>query len=164
MSSTSTTSGCVAAWAVRKWRIAHAVSGAVADALGEPEQLRDPRRDDGPFAHALDAGLEQRPRLRRRVLVADPGQLAHDLADRPEGDPLAVGEAGAAHDPRPRPDPRDELRGEPRLAHARLADDRDQAAAPLGDDGLELALEQRELLARARRAASPPAAAPARRR
>ena len=80
------------------------------------------------------------------MLVADPGQLAHDLADRPVGDALPVGETGAAHDPRPRADPRDELRGQARLADTRLADDGDQPALRCGDDRLELALEQRELL------------------
>ena len=59
-------------------------------ALGEPEQLRDPRR----HARARASSAES--------LVPDPGQLAHDLRDGPEGDPLAVGEAGAAHDTRAR--------------------------------------------------------------
>ena len=69
-------------------------------ALGEPEQLRDLRRDDADVRAALDVRLDERPRLRDRMLVVDAGQLAHDLADRPERDAFAVRKAPAAHDPR----------------------------------------------------------------
>ena len=90
--------------------------------------------------------LDERPRLGGRVLVLDPGQLAHDLADRPVGDALPVGEACAADDPGPCSDTRDELRHETRLAHARLADDRHQPALRCRENGPELPLEQLELL------------------
>ena len=80
------------------------------------------------------------------MLVLDPGELAHDLADRPVGDALPVGEARAADDPGPCSDPRDELRHEARLTHARLADDRHQPALGRRESGSELPLEELELL------------------
>ena len=115
-------------------------------AVGEPEQLRDRRPHDDAPRRAVDARLDERPRLGGRVLVPDPGELAHDLADRPVGDALPVGEARAADDPGPCSDPRDELRHEARLAHARLADDRHQPALRRRESGSELPLEQLELL------------------
>ena len=108
--------------------------------FAETEQLRKPRRNHRPVR------LQSRARLVDRVLVADPGQLAHDLRDRPERDPLPVGKTRTAHHPRARPDLADELGREARLAHPRLTDDRHQTAAALGDGGVELALEQRELV------------------
>ena len=73
------------------------------------------------------------PQQRPRSPPPQPGrrgqraQLLDHLDHRPVGDPLAVGEAAAAH--HPRLEPRDELRHQPRLAHARLPDDRHQLAA-----------------------------------
>ena len=101
--------------------------------LGEPEQLRILVRD------ALASLVE-------RVLVADAREVAQHLSDRPVGDALAVREAGAACDPRPLADAVEELVREPGLADAGVADDRDEAAATLRPDLVELGLEQRELV------------------
>src|SRR5439155_16930155 len=55
-----------------------------------------------------------------------------DLLERPVGDALAVGEAAADDDARPRLDLRDELADEPRLADPGRADHgRDEAVAGL---------------------------------
>ena len=62
-------------------------------------------------------------------------ELLEHLDHRPVGDPLAVGEAAAADDAAPRARPSD-LRDQPRLADAGLADDRDQLAALLGQRAL----------------------------
>ena len=145
MSSTSTTSG-------RSGRGRARGSSATASAslLGGH---RCPRRGRAA-ARPPDAATGAAPATSStECVVADPGELAHDLRDRPVRDPLAVGEAGAADDPRARADAAEQLGCEPRLADPGLADDRDQAAAPLGDASVELALEQRELAVRARRAA-----------
>ena len=126
-------------------------------ALREPEQLRDLGGDDAAVCAALDVGLDKLARLRDRVLVVDPCELPHDLADRPEGDPLAVRQAPAAHDPPPVTDLRDELRGQARLPDARFTDDGDETAFPLRDHGLELPLEQLQLvLASGKRGPRPP--------
>ena len=74
---------------------------------------------------------EQRANHRSGSLVR--GQLvelAQHLHDGPVGDPLAVGEAAAPDDGRV--DRRQGLRGEPGLADAGVAEERDQFAAPLG--------------------------------
>ena len=87
---------------------------------------------------------EQRADRRRGGLVRGQHvELLQHLDDRPVGDPLAVGEAAAADDRRL--DRRQELRGEPRLADAGIADDRDQLAALLGPHALPRLPEQREL-------------------
>ena len=115
-------------------------------ALRQPEQLRDLRGDDARVRPTLDVRLDERARLGDRMLVVDPGQLADDLADRPERDPLSVRKAPAAHDPRTGADLRDELGGQARLADARLADHGDETAFAPRDHGVELPLEQLQLL------------------
>ena len=64
----------------------------------EPNQLRNPAEISGPFSRG-DSRLPAGRAPRRPVLVADPGKVAHDLPDRPEGDPFAVGKTAATHDP-----------------------------------------------------------------
>jgi hypothetical protein len=66
------------------------------------------------------------------------------MAERPVGDPLAVGEAGAVDDARSGPDPGYELGREPRLARPRLGEHCHKAAAPLGYRGIERSLEESE--------------------
>ena len=90
--------------------------------------------------------LDERPRLRDRMLVVDAGQLAHDLPDRPERDAFAVRKAPAAHDPSTGADACDELGGQTRLPDARLPDNGDEPALTSPDDGLELTLEQLQLV------------------
>ena len=71
-----------------------------------------------------------------------------DLAERPEGDPLAVGQAAAlppAAELRLRLDVGEQLGDEPALAHARLADDRDQLHRTLLRSPLE-SPDQKRLL------------------
>ena len=98
-------------------------------------ERRAAARSSSPTADALRRRRRRAPRCSARASSGEcssltPGQLAHDLADRPVGDSLAVREARAADDPGPCSDPRDELRHETRLAHARLADDVTRPAAP----------------------------------
>ncbi len=112
MSSTMTTRGRVPAWARRKWRIAHSVSGAVAEPSARPSSCAIFAATTRNVRRALDVCLDEGARLRDRVLVVDAGQLPHDLADGPEGDSFPVGKAPAAHDPRPGADLRDELGGQ----------------------------------------------------
>ena len=114
-----------------------------------------------PFRRGVLQGLAERPRdlLRRcrRLRLAEQRadrrrgglvrrqhvELLQHLDDRPVGDPLAVGEAAAAEDGRL--DRSQQLRGEPRLADAGIADDRDQLAALLGLHALPCLPEDREL-------------------
>ena len=87
---------------------------------------------------------EQRADRRRGGLVRGQHvELLQHLDDRPVGDPLAVGEAAAADDRRV--DRSQSLRGEPGLADAGIADDRDQLAALLGPHALPCLPEEREL-------------------
>ena len=103
MSSKQTTSGACSS---SSFRNAHAISSVPATVSLSPSSDR--------IAVAAASSLGQRV------------ELLHHLDDRPVGDPLAVGEATAAHDPRV--DPRERLRDEPRLADARIAHDRDELA------------------------------------
>ena len=107
MSSKTTTSGRSAAACSSVLRNAQAISSADVGASLSPSSER----------------IADRSGLVRRQHV----ELLQHLDDRPVGDPLAVGEAAAADDRRL--DRSQELRGEPRLADAGVADDRDQLAA-----------------------------------
>ena len=88
---------------------------------------------------------------RDRVLIVglqDPGLGLHDLPERPEADPVAVGQA-------PSLPPGDELgelidvagelTDQPRLAETRLGDDRDELGRGTGPGALEELGEHREL-------------------
>ena len=87
---------------------------------------------------------EQRADRRRGGLVRRQHvELLQHLDDRPVGDPLAVGEAAAADDGRL--DRGQNLRDQPRLADAGIADDRHQLAAPLGLHALPRLPDEREL-------------------
>ena len=72
-------------------------------------------------------------------------EVAHDLDERPVGDPVPVRQAAALEHERVLAGGRDQLGGEARLADARLADDRDDAAGAVGDDPLELRQQRVEL-------------------
>ena len=62
------------------------------------------------------------------VGLADPGQLLHDLRERPVRDPLTVGEASTLADPGAIPDAGKQFRDESCLADARIADHAGQNA------------------------------------
>ena len=82
------------------------------------------------------------------VRVGQLGAAADHLADRPEGDALAVGGRAALVPPDPLGDAVEvllELPGEAALAHAAAAEDRDVPDAPLAARGVEEVLEQPEL-------------------
>ena len=98
-----------------------------------PEQLADRERriaEADRRRHALDHRVfpddaAQLPQGgRRRVRLEQSRTVPDDLGDRPEGDAVAVGEAPAAHDRRPRACRVEELLRQARLADARVADDR----------------------------------------
>ena len=79
------------------------------------------------------------------IRLEDPGVGLHDLAQGPERDPFAIGQAPALtpeHDLRTIIDEGMELPNQPALAHARLAGDRDQLDARLLEGPLEDVLEQ----------------------
>ncbi len=79
-------------------------------------------RTPRPAAQLLSRGL-------RRLVLHDAGAHAHHLGERPVGDTLAVGEAPAAVPPDllgQAVDVLEELPGQPRLADAGEADDREQ--------------------------------------
>ena len=117
--------------------------------------------DQRPLRRSLLQRLAERPgdllRRRRRLALAEQradrhrgglvrGQhveLLQHLDHRPVRDPLAVGEAAAADDRRL--DRSQNLRGQPGLADAGIADDRDQLAALLGPHALPRFPDEREL-------------------
>ena len=81
----------------------------------------------------------------------------HDLAQRPERDPLPIRQAAAlppADQPRPILDIAEQLRTQPALAHPRLAHDRDQLAGALLRRPLERPDQKRLAPTRGRPAAS----------
>src|SRR5439155_14512407 len=81
--------------------------------------------------------------LRRRPPQAR--RLAHHFRERPECDPVAVGEAAAAQHCRAFHQAGAYVPGETRLADARRPDDRHEPAAALVDGSLE-GFEQKSLL------------------
>ena len=101
---------------------------------------RDALHDPLPFVGQRRATEEQvdPPRRDPRVVVArDASRLAHDLAERPEGDALAVRQAPAPDQPGLLAGARRELTDEPRLADARVAHDRDELRLAALDGGLQ---------------------------
>ena len=140
MSSKTTTSGRSAAACSSVLRNAQAISSADVAASVSPSSER--------IATAAASSARQHVEL-----------LQH-LDDRPVRDPLAVREAAAADDRRV--DGSQSLRGEPRLADAGIADDRDQLAALLGPHALPCLLAGSRARAHGPRTA-PRAGAPARR-
>ncbi len=74
-----------------------------------------------------------------RQILDDAGGFPNRLGDRPVRQALAVREAATAQNPRLRGHQLAELRDEPRLPDAGLAEDRGHAASALLDDGPEVA-------------------------
>ena len=116
---------------------------------GRLEQPANRERDLFGRVDAV-AGVEQAPQRRDHLQVElelrEPGlQLSHDLDNRQVGDPVAVRNAAAANHSRP-VERRQELVGEPGLADARGAEDRDQLAAAVAPGALEAVEEPAELL------------------
>ncbi len=77
----------------------------------------------------------------RGVLVDDPGSRAGHLGQRPERDPLAVRQAPAGEDRRPRRARRGEVPDEARLPDAWISHDRDEPAGGIIHGALEGALQ-----------------------
>ncbi len=126
------------------------------EAADAPEQLgqlergraEPDRRGDGR-QHRIGVITEQRgdapDRQLGRIVVADPGGLAHDLGDRPERDAVPVREASSPEDPRARHHRPDELPRQAGLADARLADDGHHPAFELRDRLVECRAQEAHL-------------------
>src|SRR6478672_1100874 len=82
------------------------------------------------------------------VLLADTGQRANKLGDRPECDAVAERETNPLRDARPVSETGNELGGEARLPDAGLPDDRHKPCSP-GKSRIEFGLEERELVSAA---------------
>jgi hypothetical protein len=140
--------------------------GPVGDVLDEPrprgEQLLAFRRRRGPdpdqreqplpepravFAGGEDV-VELRLRDGRGVRLEDPGMRFHDLAQRPEGDPLPVRETPALTPGRefgPRIEVREQLDHQTALPQAGFPGDGHELGRSAGDRLVEDALEEREV-------------------
>src|SRR3954447_338595 len=84
----------------------------------------------------------------RRVAVEDPEVLLQHLAQRPVRDRVPIRETAAVRARRLRilgADPRPQLTDKPRLAHAGVADERDQMRLALLEDTLVGRLQERQL-------------------
>ncbi len=108
-----------------------------------------PRLEPGPVWFALGDGLIELGQGRLGgVRLEDAALRLDDLAERPEGNPLAVGEAAAlapAHQARPLLDVREQLGAEAGLADPRLSHHRHQLAGTLRRGPLECGDQQRPL-------------------
>ena len=88
-----------------------------------------PRRSRPPLVPTSDSPRSERIAAAAAGSDGSAASCFDHLDHRPVGDPLAVGQAAAAHDPRL--DRGERLRHQPRLADAGVADDRHQLAALL---------------------------------
>ena len=111
-------------------------SGAEQLAEGPADLVRRRARRLTPEEAAEGAG--------RGGVELDPRELLDHLDHWAISDPFAVRQASAPHGGHIAKG-REELRGEPRLADARDADDREQAGRALGDDALPLLCQQSPL-------------------
>jgi hypothetical protein len=94
-----------------------------------PEEARELCRDALGLGRVAQRPVERLPSTLRRFVLGDPGRLDRHLRDRPERDPLPVGEAAAGDDDGGRRiDPRAELPDEAGLPDPRGAQDREQVA------------------------------------
>src|SRR5215218_1402849 len=109
-----------------------AVNG-LEDAGRQAEEVGD-RLRRAALAKLLDRNLE-------RVVVGDAGNVLDHLRERPVRDALAVRQRASTDDGRAL-ERFEELVGEPRLAHARLAVDREEMRAPVPDRTRVGVLEQ----------------------
>src|SRR5205807_1602740 len=113
----------------------------------EPHRLDEEARDEVRFVRAGENGLDLGPGGRGGILLAEARRFANYLPERPVGDPVAVGETAPIEVASLPLDRTEELRRDPRLADTRLAEDRDEAAAPALDRRRELAAQGSELAA-----------------
>ena len=103
----------------------------------QAEQIGD-RFRRAAVAKLLDRDLQ-------RVVVGDAGNVLDHLGERPVRDALAVGKRSSTDDGRAL-ERFEELVGEPRLAHAGLAVDREEMCAPVPDRARVRVLEELELV------------------
>ena len=112
-------------------------------------QWGEPRLEPGPVWFVLGDGLVELDQgCLGGVRLEDAAFRLDDLAERPEGNPFAVGEAAAlapAHQPRPLLDVREQLGAQAGLSHPRLAHHRHQLAGTLRRGPLECGDQQRTL-------------------
>ena len=109
--------------------------------LGEAYQ-----RCDALASGAWNERAHFRPSLLRRIGGKDARSVADELQDRPERSPVAVRKAATADDAGSTGERREQLFGEPGLAHSRLPDHRRRDAAPVDDDTPKLRLERTQLV------------------
>jgi hypothetical protein len=114
-----------------------------------PHERRKACQEPGSLGIVLgDRLLELGGSLRGRVRLEDAALGLHDLAQRPERDPVAVGKAASlppARQPRLGVDVGEQFGAEPALPHARLADHRHELAGALLRRAFERADQQRLL-------------------
>ena len=96
--------------------------------LRQPDRRGDPDSERLRLARAGEGGCELLPRHVRRVAVVEPDELLDRLEERPERDPLAVGQATATRDPCPPRHSVQELLHEPRLADTGEPEDGEELA------------------------------------
>jgi len=111
----------------------------------EPDRRRDPVDDDRRILAVREQLRDPVPLLLEREAVPQLRNVADDLVERPERDPLAVGQAAASHPARPTLERVEEFGGEARLADARCAEDREEVAGPLALRALERVVQDRQL-------------------
>ena len=112
-------------------------------AVAQADRRGDPRRDVVVFDQRRELGA----RLLRAVVGAHLGGAVGDVAQRPEGDAVAVVQAAALDDPRPATaGARHHLARQPGLAQAGVAEDRDQARRARVDRLQEDAVDGGELV------------------
>ncbi len=113
---------------------------------GRPHEWREPCLEPGALGIVLrDPLVELRGSLCRRVRFEDAAFGLHDLAERPERDPVAIGKTAALTPPRQSRlsvGVGKQLGTETALAHAGLADDRHELARALLRRALECSDQQ----------------------
>ncbi len=114
----------------------------------DPEQGQQPLPEPLPLVAVGEDGAELLLRDRGRIGLEDAGVRLQDLPERPEGDPLPVGQAAALPPGRELGagvDVGEELGDDPALAEPRLTDDRHELDRARRDRLVEDPLEQREV-------------------
>ena len=115
----------------------------------EQGRLDAASRSSGSGTCAIERRAEPGPGRRLVVALGEAGPAADHLAERPEGDPVAVGRRAAVVPPDPLDDAVDvllELPGEPALADAGRPGDGHQPRPAIAARRVEELLEQSELL------------------
>ena len=146
------------------WSSLRTAQNVPSGSAGASDQPRAPETrstmtaaSSSPSTQLREPGLD----LVRAPGVGDADQCRHHLAQRPERQSLAVGEAAARRDRRALAHRLGELVREPRLADAGRAEDRDELAAAPADRSLERRGELPQLvLASDQRGREPPVAEP----